>query len=123
MADKNKTIHVTSDKVRYDMAHSEYAFRMRYRRFPWWLLLLLLLPLLFIPIRKDVTIHVEYGDGTPVDSATVNLTFEKYHLWEQQGLQTLTEFTSSGGIAVFPQLVDYPFWILFQPKAGRGRWP
>ena len=118
MADKNKTIHVNSGKVRYDLAHSEYAFQMRYRRFPWWILLLLLLPLLFIPIKKDVTIRVVYGDDTPVDSALVNRTYERYHLWEQRGLTTLTDYTSSDGTVVFPGLVDYPFWIILQPKAS-----
>jgi hypothetical protein len=121
MSEKNNAIHVKSDRIRYDSAHSEYAFQMRYRRFPWWWLLLLLLPLifvlLFIPIKKDVTVHVVYTDGTPVDSAMVTLNVEQYHLWEAQQLPALTKYTSPEGTAVFRQLVDYPFWMIVRPHA------
>lgn len=95
----------------------EYGFQLK-RKFPWWILLLLLIPLLlFIPLKKDITVHVVAGDGTPIDSAMVELTFEEYYHGHQNGLKSLYGQTDAGGTVVFCDIMDYPLWMLLQPSS------
>lgn len=87
-------------KVKYNDEHDLYTLQMVHRRFPWWILLLLLIPLLFIRCNRNLTV-VCTDEGRPVANEEVQLEYTSHYLLSKKVPHEETELTDSSGEAHF----------------------
>ena len=113
-AQYSKSFKYTDDK-------SDYDFKLK-KRFPWWIFLFLLLPLLLlVRCSKDIKIVTLDPYGGPVANATVDLEYEEHQLVKEkkfhyQKEHQLQEVTDSSGIAVFKKVRYGVYSWLFRGK-------
>lgn len=82
MAKDNYKKITASHKLKYDERKDCYDIQLVHRRFPWWILLLLLPLLLLIRCEKDVEVTCLEPDGkTPVAGIPVTMEYTAHFLW------------------------------------------
>ena len=108
---KTGDISVCSEKVRYQDTVVEYEFRMcPRRRFPWWVLLLLLPLLLLIRCQKELTVQcVEAETEASMAYQDVTLDYVDHFIWKSgrwfsSDSLSYTQKTDTAGVAVFKGL-------------------
>lgn len=84
MNKKPKDIKVKK-RLKEDGQANEYVLQMRRpRKFPWWILLLLLPLLLLIKCKKDITVTcVEEDSGMAVPNIPVDMAYTSHFLWDK----------------------------------------
>lgn len=87
-------------KVKYTDEHNLYTLQMVHRRFPWWILLLLLIPLLFIRCNKNLAV-VCTDNGKPVVNEEVQLHYTSYYFLSKKAVNDAIDLTDSLGEAHF----------------------
>lgn len=112
-----------SKEIRYTADSDIYIVQMkRPRRFPWWIILLLLPLLLLIRCNKDIEVLCcEAETNLPVGRQDVNMTYQAHYLWDNGRLFatdtiSITQTTDSIGVATFRNLpcsvYSYIFYCL-----------
>lgn len=104
-------------KFTFDSNLSEYNFKLKKKANLWWLLLFLLLLVLFIPLKKDITVVTQY-DGVPEPYVDVRMDYTaRYLLWNKQFLAKVpydtVQQTDSTGTTVFKDVGYSVFSLLF----------
>lgn len=113
-----------SKKLKYQEKYDLYTVQMVHRRFPWWILLLLLPLLLLIECRKDIEVTcIEPETQIPIADQPVTLEYQAHYLWNKGRFLPnddirLTQSTDSTGTTVFKDLpcsvFSYIFYCLSQ---------
>lgn len=118
MTKKNSTINF-SHNLRYNEKYNEYTVQMIHRRFPWWILLLLLPLLLLIECKHDITAHVyEVDTEYPVVGANVNMYYSARYLFKSgeffhRDLINMDATTDETGSALFKDCPCSVFSYIF----------
>lgn len=104
---------------RFQKEQLDYDFKLK-RKFPWWILLLLLFPLLLlVRCQKDLTVEcVEADTGAAVCYQDVTLAYTDHFIvktgrWFSADSISLTQRTDSTGITVFEKLPCSVFSYVF----------
>lgn len=111
-----------SKKLKYTDEYDLYTVQMVHRRFPWWILLLLLPLLLFVQCHKDIEVAcLEPDTNAPIEDQPVTMEYEAHFLWNKGRFFAndsikLTQKTDSMGTTVFKDLpcsvYSYIFYCL-----------
>lgn len=111
-----------SKKLKYTEKYDLYTVQMVQRRFPWWILLLLLPLLLLVQCHKDIEVCCLDADcNMPIEELPITLEYQAHYLWNKGCFLTndsikLTQKTDSTGITVFKDLscsvYSYIFYCL-----------
>ena len=81
MAKKERNL---KSNFKYDGNSTDYDFYIKKKPNLWWLLLLLLPLLLFIPLKKDITVYTK-SDGKPEPFVDVSMNYTaRYLLWNKK---------------------------------------
>lgn len=83
-------------RIKYTDEHNLYTLQMVHRHFPWWILLLLLIPLLFIRCNRDLTV-VCTDEGKPVANEEVQLHYTSYYFLSKKVVNDEIDLTDSVG--------------------------
>lgn len=107
--------NISLNKSIRESGQSEYVLKLKKKRgFPWWILVFLLIPLLFIKCHKDITVTcIDDDTETVIEGAKVNIKYTAHFLHDEgtflkDSLINLTQLTDSMGKAVFK---DVPFSV------------
>ena len=106
-------------KFRFSNKCLEYDFRLR-RKFSWWIFLLLLPLLLFLPVEQDVQVMTVNREGVVVPGANVIMEYSerallKKGIWNYQMPYSDNRITDEQGLADFGTVHTTLYSILFFP--------
>lgn len=108
-------------RFKYDENNTDYDFQLKRRPNLWWLLLLLLPFVLFIPLKKDIKV-VTQTDGCVETFVDVSMNYTaRYLFWDKHFLAKVSydtiQQTDSAGMTVFKNLGYSVYSYLFHHKA------
>lgn len=123
--EKQHTPISVNKKLKYEEQYDHYTVQLVHRRrFPWWILLLLLPLLLFIKCHKDIEVRcMEADTDFPIEYQAVTMEYQAHFLWDNGRFLAndtikLTQNTDSTGTTVFKDLpcsvYSYIFYCLSQ---------
>lgn len=118
MSSKLKDIKIDKNIKQRDNT-TEYVLKMKKRRFPWWILLMLLPLLLLIKCKKDITVVcIDPDTKEPIVGMPVDMQYTAYFLWNSGALLdsrniNMTQETDSNGKTIFKDLTFSLYSYIF----------
>lgn len=95
-----------------DTSNNEVVLVLKDKKFPWWILLFLLLLVFLIPINRTIKLHVTEGDsGIDMSVAPCTITYPKVSTFGAREMVTRFRETSTEGRVEFDSITE-PLWYV-----------
>lgn len=85
-----------SKKVKFNPEQTEYILKIKKRRFPWWLILLLLPLLLFVKCEKTIKVLAVDHQNKPIVGAGVQLDYASVYLYDEGEFNKKSQYSLNG---------------------------
>lgn len=113
---ENKEIK-NGGKVTFEGNDDVYVIKVKSKKFPWWIFLLLLPLLLLIKCNRDISVSCFDGQKNPITNQNVNLEYVSHFLWNNGFLVSQNvsreQTTDNQGNTIFKDLPCSVFSYIF----------